>query len=47
MNISNCHYYSWVNEVKSLNEINKILDKKSVFFDNDIKKAKQLNSTFN
>tara|TARA_R110002167_G_C12275461_1_gene614519 strand:+ start:8 stop:559 length:552 start_codon:yes stop_codon:yes gene_type:complete len=45
MNISNCHYYSWANEVKSLNEINKILDKKSVFFDNDIKKAKHSTKT--
>jgi len=41
----NCHYYTWVNEVKCLDKINKIIDKKSVFFDNDIKKAKHSTKT--
>lgn len=35
----NCNYYTWSNEVKLLDKINKIIDKKSVIVNNDIKKA--------
>ena len=35
----NCNWYTWTNEVKSLKEINKIIEKNAVTFEEDIKKA--------
>tara|TARA_R100000951_G_C2534878_1_gene147522 strand:- start:42 stop:587 length:546 start_codon:yes stop_codon:yes gene_type:complete len=41
----NCHYYTWIDEVKCLDKINKIIDKKSVIYDQDFKKAKYSTKT--
>tara|TARA_R100001440_G_C2465821_1_gene110760 strand:- start:48 stop:593 length:546 start_codon:yes stop_codon:yes gene_type:complete len=35
----NCSYYYWNNEIKLLNQINKIIDKKSIPLNNDTQKA--------
>ena len=35
----NCDYYTWPNEVKQLNQINKIINKESILLHNDTQKA--------